>query len=80
MAKLVVELTDRCNLRCGHCPSGRHGGRGELDPTLFARLVSEAPASGIDQVSFTGGEPTLHHRFAGLVAMTAAAGLNFGLG
>jgi MoaA/NifB/PqqE/SkfB family radical SAM enzyme len=79
MAKLVVELTDRCNLRCGHCPSGRHGGRGELDPALFARILREIPACGIEQVAFTGGEPTLHSRFAELVSLTAGAGLDFAL-
>jgi hypothetical protein len=79
MIKLVVELTDRCNLSCGHCPSGRHGGRGELDPGLFTRLLTEAPGCGIDLVGFTGGEPTLHSRFADLVRCTAEAGLDFGL-
>ena len=79
MIKLVVELTDRCNLSCGHCPSGRHGGRGELDPGLFTRLLAEAPGCGIELIGFTGGEPTLHSRFAELVGLTAAAGLDFGL-
>ena len=79
MAQLVVELTDRCNLRCGHCPSGRHGGRGELDPALFARIVREAPGCGIGQLAFTGGEAILHSRFAELVALTAGARLDFGL-
>jgi hypothetical protein len=79
MIKLVVELTDRCNLRCGHCPSGRHGGRGELDPGLFTSLLAEAAGCGIELIGFTGGEPTLHSHFAELVELTAAAGLDFGL-
>lgn len=79
MARLVIELTDRFNLRCGHCPSGRHGGRGEIEPALLGRVLAEARDGGIDNVSFTGGEPTLHSRFAEVVAMTAAAGLDFGL-
>ena len=78
MVKLVVELTDRCNLRCGHCPSGRHGGRGELDPALLGRVLGEARRWGIDHLAFTGGEPTLHSRFAEIVAMTAAE-LDFSL-
>lgn len=80
MARLVVELTDRCNLRCAHCPSGRHGGRGELDPGLFSgRVLAAARLCGIDNLAFTGGEPTLHSRFSHLAARTAAAGLDFSL-
>ncbi|WP_295878541.1 radical SAM protein [uncultured Thiohalocapsa sp.] len=77
--KLVVELTDRCNLRCGHCPSGRHGGRAELPLGLLERLVPQARANGIGHLSFTGGEPTLHSRFADIVGLTAGAGLDWSM-
>jgi hypothetical protein len=79
MAKLVVELTDRCNLQCGHCPSGRHGGRAQLSIGLLAEVLAEARRSGIDHLAFTGGEPTLHPRFADIAGMTAQAGLDFSL-
>ncbi len=79
MTRLVVELTDRCNLSCGHCPSGRHGGRAELAVELFEQVLAQARSCGIDHISFTGGEPTLHSRFADLLAMTADAGLDFSM-
>jgi MoaA/NifB/PqqE/SkfB family radical SAM enzyme len=79
MAKLVIELTDRCNLRCGHCPSGRHGCRGEFGLELLAPILAEAPGCGIDRVAFTGGEPTLHTDFGQVVAMAAAVGLRISL-
>jgi pyruvate-formate lyase-activating enzyme len=79
MTKLVVELTDRCNLRCGHCPSGRHGGRSELPLEVLRRVLAEARRCGIDHLAFSGGEPTLHRRFAEVVASTAEAGLDFSM-
>ncbi len=79
MSSLIVELTDRCNLSCRHCPSGRHGGRGELDLALFDRVLDQARAQGIDRLSFTGGEPTLHPRFPDILHHTTAAGYRFGL-
>lgn len=79
MARLVVELTDRCNLSCGHCPSGRHGGRAELAVALFERVLAQVRPCGIEHISFTGGEPTLHSRFADLLTMTADTGLDFSL-
>ncbi|MFO1430148.1 MAG: radical SAM protein [Candidatus Competibacteraceae bacterium] len=79
MSSLIVELTDRCNLSCRHCPSGRHGGRGELDLALFDRVLDQAQVQGIDHLSFTGGEPTLHHRFPDILQHTVTAGYRFGL-
>lgn len=79
MSSLIIELTDRCNLSCQHCPAGRHGGRGELDLALFDRMLEQASAYGIDQLSFTGGEPTLHRHFPDFLQRTVAAGYRFGL-
>jgi MoaA/NifB/PqqE/SkfB family radical SAM enzyme len=79
MSSLVIELTDRCNLRCTHCPTGRHGGRGELDLALLDRVLRQAHTHGIDHLSFTGGEPTLHSRFPDIVQHTYTAGYRFGL-
>lgn len=79
MSRLVVELTDRCNLRCAHCFDGRHGGRGWLSDATLAAVLEAALAQGIREVSFTGGEPTLHPRFAAFCAAVAARGLRLGL-
>jgi len=40
MSSLIVELTNRCNLSCQHCPSGRHGGRSELELVFIQALSS----------------------------------------
>ncbi len=78
MGRIVVELTDRCNLRCGHCIDARHGGHGELPLSLVDRLLDQAKPNGFDELSFTGGEPTLHRQFFEILAHAANAGYTFG--
>jgi MoaA/NifB/PqqE/SkfB family radical SAM enzyme len=75
--RLVIELTNRCNLRCGHCFQERHAATGELSAAVLEKLVREGKDCGIEQVSFTGGEPTLHRRFRAIVDAFAAAGYRF---
>ena len=79
MGRIVIELTDRCNLRCRHCFSGRHGGRGWLDMATLENILEEAQALGYEELAYTGGEPTLHPAFPTFVAKTAAAGYRFGM-
>lgn len=76
---IVAELTDRCNLTCGHCLPNRHGGATSLPIELIAQMLGEAPACGFDRISYTGGEPTMHPQFAAILRMTAEAGLRFGM-
>jgi MoaA/NifB/PqqE/SkfB family radical SAM enzyme len=79
MGRIVLELTDRCNLRCQHCFEGRHGGRGELSLEVLERLLGQAAAGGFDEFALTGGEPTLHSRFPEVVARIAERGYRFGV-
>ncbi len=78
MARIVIELTNRCNLSCQHCFSGRHGGRDELPLQVVTGILAEALGNGFDDISFTGGEPTLHSQFAEVLRLTYEAGYRFG--
>ncbi len=77
--KLVVELTNRCNLHCQHCFSGRHGGHDDLPLAVLQQLLDEAYHYGFDEVSFTGGDPTVYPHLAEALARTTAAGYHFAL-
>jgi MoaA/NifB/PqqE/SkfB family radical SAM enzyme len=79
MKRIVLELTDRCNLRCAHCFEGRHGGRGWLSIQTFQRLLSQAKELGFTEVSLTGGEPTLHPQFSDFVRDLREHDYRFGL-
>lgn len=79
MTSCTVELTNRCNLRCGHCYSERHAATGDLPVEILQRLITEGRDNGLRHIAFTGGEPTLHRRFADIVACVDEAGYTFSL-
>jgi MoaA/NifB/PqqE/SkfB family radical SAM enzyme len=77
MARIVLELTNRCNLRCRHCYDERHAATAELPLPILDGLLSEAAGCGVDHLTFSGGEPTLHRHFATVVERVCAAGYTF---
>ncbi|MEO5820019.1 MAG: radical SAM protein [Vicinamibacteraceae bacterium] len=71
--RLTVELTNVCNLQCSYClrddDALHHQPAHYLPVELFARIARDArQAMGIEQVTFTGGEPTLHRDFGAILA------------
>ena len=77
MGKIVMELTNRCNLSCEHCFSGRHGGKDDLPIEVLQKVLTEARELGFDELSFTGGEPTIHRQFSEVIRLTHEAGYRF---
>jgi MoaA/NifB/PqqE/SkfB family radical SAM enzyme len=60
MARMIIELTNRCNLRCQHCFAERHAATGDLPLAVLAQVLQEGKDCGITHLAFTGGEPTIH--------------------
>lgn len=92
--KLIIELTNRCNLNCHHCFTGRHGGRTDLPLAVLTTILAEAKAHGFEHLNFTGGDPTVYrpadqqpqgpgaHGYSGFataVQATCQAGYHFSL-
>jgi len=77
MARIVMELTNRCNLRCGHCFEERHAGRGDLSLEIIAKVMREARSVGVDHISLSGGEPTLHRQFPWIIERLVDVGCTF---
>ena len=78
--RLTVELTNICNLHCSYCLRDEdalyHDPANFLPLELFTRVTREArDLMGIEQIMFTGGEPTLHPDFGKLLAAVAALDL-----
>ncbi len=76
--KIIFETTNLCNFHCVHCIRSEEGAKQYLDPQIVEKVLREAAAyHAVELVAFTGGEPTLHPRFAELVDMAARAGQPF---
>ncbi len=62
---LMVEITERCNLRCLHCYLGEVGSR-EMDLDTFRAVATSFAEIGGLRLIVTGGEPLLHSDFEGI--------------
>jgi MoaA/NifB/PqqE/SkfB family radical SAM enzyme len=83
LVQLTVELTNRCNLHCRYCVRDEealyHTPAHFLPPALLRRIMKEArEAWGLQYISFTGGEATIHPQFGEILALVAAEGLQCG--
>jgi len=75
LREIGFELTNDCNLDCLHCLRDKEDTESYLPISLISRVLTEAKAYGVQRVSFTGGEPTLHPDFPGVV--DAVTGLRY---
>ncbi len=77
-ARLTVELSNNCNLRCTMCPRqliGKMSGLMEVD--LFNKIISEVRNHlPVTLVPFFRGESMLHPRFLEMIKMAKEAGLS----
>ena len=61
LVDLHVRLVAKCNLNCKHCYASDWFVRSDvLDVDLVRQAIDEAIPLGLEKVTFTGGEPTLH--------------------
>lgn len=64
----ALEVTARCNLRCGHCYRGDgRAADGELDGDALCALLDRLFEAGVRAIELTGGEPLLHPAIGRLV-------------
>ena len=78
--RLIVELTNICNLHCSYCLRDEdalyHTPANFFKVELLRRVVREARETvGATQVMFTGGETTLHPHFREVIEAVGAEGL-----
>jgi len=64
---LSMELTNRCNLDCRYCPRCvmlKVRKIGDMDPSLFKKMVDQAAALNLEAASVVGyGEPLMYPHF-----------------
>lgn len=74
---LWLEISGRCQLSCRHCyaGSGPRGGHGDLSDDEWSAIIDQAAELGFRQVTFIGGEPTLHPGLPALVRRSLRRGM-----
>ena len=66
----MIEITNRCNLRCVHCGSSSGSAReDEMSTGELMRVVDEVGEMGCEAVTLLGGEPLLHRDRPNLVEL-----------
>jgi MoaA/NifB/PqqE/SkfB family radical SAM enzyme len=78
--RLIVELTNICNLHCSYCLRDEdalyHQKANFFSIDLLQRVIREArEAMGARHVMFTGGETTLHPKFKEIIETVGAEGM-----
>lgn len=60
LQQIWFNITNSCNLRCPHCFARKQGEQGFAPLKDSISLLDKAFAAGVDEIVFSGGEPTLH--------------------
>lgn len=66
-SSVTLELTLRCNLRCGHCYQRFLPKLDELNVTQWLAIIDRLRCAGTFQITLTGGEPLLYPHFTQLI-------------
>jgi MoaA/NifB/PqqE/SkfB family radical SAM enzyme len=74
--KALVQIDERCNLHCAHCfVSATRAGQSMPYDGITSLLIPKLKACRVARVTLTGGEPTIHPRFTGIVQALRGAGM-----
>ncbi|NJQ04034.1 radical SAM protein [Streptomyces lonarensis] len=78
--KALVQITERCNLRCAHCfvSAGDYGDAMPLDE-IRAKVVPRLRDARVTRVTLTGGEPFAHPDVIEVVDSFRSAGMGVGV-
>jgi MoaA/NifB/PqqE/SkfB family radical SAM enzyme len=78
--KALVQITERCNLRCAHCfVSATSDGNTMSMHDLEQLVVPRLAAAAVTRVTLTGGEPFAHPDPVGVTRLFSAAAMSTGI-
>lgn len=79
LTTIGIELTNACNLRCKHCLRDFSSEEKYFSLPLLKKILKEAKKFRTSEISFTGGEPTLHPDFANIITEVVKAGYRYSM-
>ena len=73
-----VYVTSQCNRRCTYCflPSDFFASGMRMSVEAFSDVVAWCLRYSVDEITFLGGEPSLHSSFADMVSLASGRGLD----
>ena len=80
-----LHITNKCNMRCGHCIYYGNDRADAYDPTdelsgaRCCNIISQFSVSGGKAVELSGGEPTLHPEFKEITQFIQGEGIDWGV-
>jgi len=78
--KALVQIDERCNLRCAHCfVSATKQGQTMGYDDIVEKVIPRLGACRVDRVTLTGGEPTIHPEFLNVVRAFRSARIGVGV-
>lgn len=70
MRELVLDITNKCFMKCLHCSSNSSPSLGTfLSLEKASQIIKEAVVMGLETLSLTGGEPLTHPRIVEIVQL-----------
>ncbi len=66
--RLWIEVTNRCNLQCVICPNSERTAFGDMEFSLFKKIIDEVSPIVHEVKLFLGGEPLLHPEIFAMIA------------
>jgi organic radical activating enzyme len=57
---LMIEVTEKCNFKCGHCLRGP-ANKAVFSQETLVKFLDVSKVKYLSEITFTGGEPLLHH-------------------
>jgi organic radical activating enzyme len=77
MSTVAIGITNLCNLNCIHCLRDKLEAKVSIEIDLFKKIIDRIADLGIERVSLTGGEPSLHPNFSELLTYLAEKEVEF---
>lgn len=69
---VLVDITTRCNMTCGHCMWSRTQQGQDMTEEIFRAALAMKPVRGFGTFSLGSGEPTVHPQFFDFLAIAIA--------
>ena len=70
--KVLLQITERCDLRCSHCFVSATGTGSDMDIEEIRRVIPKLKDAKVANVTLTGGEPLVHPDFVKIVSELVA--------